>query len=69
MPYSYKKEDLFRLDAHLKNVEGLTKVYIDFEENSQKVLIKTPHRTAINTALINFLEETFGPESWDFEIK
>ena len=69
LPYSYKKEDLFRLDAHLKNVEGLTKVYIDFEENSQKVLIKTPHRTAINTALINFLEETFGPESWDFEIK
>ena len=69
LPQDYKKEDLFKLDDSLKKTEGLTMVYMDFEENGKKVLIKTPYKIVLNNALLNFIEETFGTQAWDFETK
>ena len=69
LPANYNKEDLFKLDDLLKKTEGFTMVYMDFEENAKKVLIKIPHKIAVNAPLVNFIEETFGPQAWDFETK
>ena len=69
LPCSYKKEDLFRLNALLQAAQGLTEVYLDIEENGKKTLIKTPHRIIIHNSLVNFIEENFGQKAWDFEMK
>lgn len=69
LPSDYNKEDLFKLDDILKKSQGLTMVYMDFEENGKKVLIKTSHKIILNSALVNFIEETFGTQAWDFETK
>lgn len=69
LPSSCEKEAMLRLNALLQASQGLTEVFLDIEENGKKTLIKTPHRTVLHNSLINFIEENFGQNAWDFETK
>ncbi len=67
IPQDYKREDLNKIKALMQAADGLTMVYVDFEENGKKHLLKLPNRIVIHNSLVNFIEETFGQDSWDFE--
>lgn len=69
IPQDYKREDLEKIKTLLEAAQGMTMVYADFEENGKKFLIKLPNRIVIHNSLVNFIEETFGQEAWDFETK
>lgn len=69
LPADCKKEDLLKLKSLLEAAQGLTMVYLDFEENGKKSLIKASQRIVIHNSLVNFIEETFGQNAWDFETK
>lgn len=69
LPSDCKKEDLLKLNSLLQAAQGLTMVYLEFEENGKKFLIKASPRIVIHNSLVNFIEETFGQNAWDFETK
>jgi DNA polymerase-3 subunit alpha len=66
LPEGIKEEQLLRLNSLLDTTKGTTEVYLMVRENGALHNVKTPKKIIIHNALINFIEENFGPESWDF---
>ena len=68
LPKDVKEEQLHRLNALLDAARGTTEVYFTVqEEGGKSTAIKTAKKIAIHNALVNFIDETFGPEPWDFD--
>lgn len=67
LPEDITNEQLTRLNSLLDAARGMSEVYFTVRENGGKTCIKTSKRIVIHIALINFIEENFGPEPWDFD--
>ncbi|MDR1683876.1 MAG: hypothetical protein LBR90_00235, partial [Elusimicrobiota bacterium] len=61
------QEKLQKLNALLDAAKGVTAVYFAVQENGRTHTIKTNKKILIHNALINFIEDNFPPEPWDFE--
>jgi DNA polymerase III alpha subunit len=68
LPANTTQEQLMRLNSLLGAARGVCEVYFRVEEkDGQKTCIRTPKQINIHTALIAFIEESFGREAWDFD--
>ncbi len=56
-----------RINSLLDAARGVCEVYFIIDEKGKETCIRTPKQINIHTALINFIEEAFGREAWDFE--
>ncbi len=68
LPADATQEQLMRLNSLLGAARGVCEVYFRLQEKEgEKTCIRTPKQINIHTALIAFIEETFGREAWDFD--
>ena len=67
LPKDINDEQLTRLNTLLDAAKGMTEVYFTVpEEGGHTTTIRTPKKIIIHNALVNFIDENFGPEPWDF---
>lgn len=67
LPQNVQQEQLLRLNVLLDAARGTCEVYFILEDKGAQTCIRTPKQINIHTALITFIEDTFGREAWDFE--
>ena len=67
LPADVKQDTLLRLNALLDAARGTTEVYFTLPENDAQTIIKTGKKIIIHNALVNFIDENFGKEPWDFD--
>ena len=67
LPKNHNNAQLFKLKELLGKTKGLCEVYFDICEGDKKHLIQTPYKIVLDGALVHYLEETFGPLSWDIK--
>jgi DNA polymerase-3 subunit alpha len=67
LPDSVNDEPLHILNNLFDTAKGTTEVFLSLKENGKQITVKTPKKIIIHNALINFIEEHFGYESWNFE--
>ncbi|MDR1124113.1 MAG: DNA polymerase III subunit alpha [Elusimicrobiota bacterium] len=68
LPENVKEEHLRRLNVLMDMAKGTTEVYLTSPEPGGKTAaVKTSKKIVIHTALVDFIEENFGPDPWDFD--
>lgn len=67
LPKNVNNAQLLKLKGLLAQSKGLCEVYFDICEGDKKHLIQTPYKITLNGNLTHYLEDTFGPLSWDIK--
>ena len=67
LPKDVNPNQLLPLKKLLAQSKGLCEVYFDICEGNKKHLIQTPHKITLNGNLTHYLEDNFGPYSWDIK--
>jgi len=67
LPENISKDTLMRLHSIFDASKGICEVYLTINVNGKETVISIPKHIRINQALVNFIEENFGKDAWDFE--